>query len=260
MRSTVAATAAIILAMAATTASAGVVISQDVVDTDNAGKQHKSEQTIMLQGNKEKLILPERAIITDLDAGKMYVLIPTAKRAAELPFPPPERVAMIMARMGMFVGFQKTTGGGKVAEYDCQNYAGSENVGRMKIDATECVASAAAGAAEFVAFRKGLAVKLKNSTFAPKGDVPDGIPVASTLSIGFIPFAIPDGYPAAQAARIKASEAKARPDVRSVKVTKIQVKDLPADTFAVPAEYKTQVAPKKPAAASKPAAAASPAH
>jgi len=260
MRSTVAATAAIILAMAATTASAGVVISQDVVDTDNAGKHHKSEQTIMLQGNKEKLILPERAIITDLDAGKMYVLIPAAKRAAELPLPPPERVGMIMARMGMFVGYQKTTGGGKVAGYDCQNYAGSENAGKMKIDATACVASAAAGAAEFVAFRKGLFDKLKNYPMAPKGEVPDGIPVASTLTTSFIPFAIPGAFSPDQAAKIKQAEAKVRPEVRSVKVTKIQVKDLPADTFAVPAEYKTQKAPVKPAAASKPAAAASLAH
>jgi len=259
MRSTVAAGAGLLLAIAATTASAGVVISQDVVDTDLAGKQHKSEVTVMLQGNKQKIVLPARAIITDLDAGKVIVLIPGSKGSASFPLPPPPRIAMLLSRFGMFVGYQKASGGGKVAGYECQNYTGSDNEGRLKIDATACVASAAAGAAEYTAFGKGLAAKLKGSHVEIKGDVPDGVPVSSTLTIGSIPPPIPKGFPPEQAAKVKESEAKLKPVLRSAKVTKIEVKDLPADTFMVPADYNAS-APGKPAAGAKPAAAASAAH
>jgi hypothetical protein len=252
MRFTVAATTAIVLALAATTASAGVVISEDVVVTDNTGKQHKSEQTVMLQGNKQKIITPDRVIITDPDAGKIYVLAPAVKKLAQLTLPPVKQIAPILARQGMFVSYQKGSGSGKVAGYDCQNYSGIYNIGRAKLEATECVASAAAGAAEYVAFRKALADKLKGSPQEIKGETPDGIPVSSTFSISAVPFPIPADFPPDQAAKIRESDAKAKPYVTTAKVTKIEVKNLPADTFAVPAEYNQ--------AATSPAAAASPSH
>ena len=263
MRLTVAATAAIVFALAATTASAGIVISQDVEVTDVNGKQHKSEQTVMLQGNKQKTITPERVIITDLDAGKMYVLAPALKKVGQVTLPPTGQIAMIFARTGMFMGYQKSSGGGKEAGYDCQNYIGSEQTGRTKLEGTQCVASAAAGAAEYVAFRKLLASKLKSSTVEIKGEIPDGIPVSSTVSIGIIPFPIPSDFPPDQAAKIKESNAKAKPLTTTIKVTKVEVKSLPPDTFIVPADYKKSAA-AAPAAgapgASKPGAAASPAH
>ena len=252
MRFTVAAATAIVLAIAATTASAGVVISEDVVVTDNNGKQHKSEQTVMLQGGKQKVITPERVIITDPDASKIYVLAPSQKRMAQLILPPVKQVVPVLARTGMFVGYQKGSGGGKVAGYDCQNYTGSDNIGRVKLEATQCVASAAAGAAEYVAFRKAFADKLKGSPQEIKGEVPDGIPVSTTISTSVIPFPIPSTFPPDQAAKIRESDAKAKPYVTATKVTKIEVKNLPADTFAVPAEYNH--------AAASPATAASPSH
>ena len=58
---------------AATTASAGIVISEKLTVTDPNGA-HKSERTVMLQGNKEKVIRPDRQLIFDLDAGKIVVL------------------------------------------------------------------------------------------------------------------------------------------------------------------------------------------
>lgn len=263
MRFTVAATVAIVFAMAATTASAGIVISQDVVVSDVTGQQHKSEQTVMLQGNKQKTIMPDRVIITDLDAGKMYVMAPAIKKVGQVTLPPTGQIAMIFARTGMFMAYQKSSGGGKEAGYDCQNYSGSEDIGRTKLEGTQCIASAAAGAAEYVAFRKLLAGKLKGSMVEIKGEIPDGIPVSSTVSIGIIPFPIPPDFPPDQAAKIKESNAKAKALTTTIKVTKVEVKDLPADTFVVPADYKKSAA-AAPAAgtagASKPGAAASPSH
>ena len=221
MRFTVAATTAI----AVTTAFAGVVISENVVVTDNAGKQRKSEQTVMLQGNKEKVIMPDRVTITDLDAGKMYVTRLAVKKTAQVILPPSKQIATVLAYTGMFASYQKGSGSGKVAGYDCQNYSGIYNIGRAKLEATECVASAAAGAAEYVAFQKALADKLKGSPQEIKGETPDGIPVSSTLSISAVPFPIPADFPPDQAAKIKESDAKAKPYVTSVKVTKIEVKN-----------------------------------
>ena len=263
MRSTVAATIALILALAATTASAGVVISQDVVVTDNLGQQHKSEQTVMLQGNKQKEVAADRVIITDLDAGKVFVLIAANKTFGEVELPPVSRVAVLLARRDPYVDYKKSAGTDKVAGYDCQNYAGTTNVGRIKIDVTECVASAAAGAKEYAGFRKTLAEKLKNSPLETKGEIPDGIPVSSTVTSSFIPFPIPRGYPPEQAKKIAEADAKAKPEVKSIKVRKIEVKNLPPDTFMVPADYKklvpaNPVAGKSGALKNSGAAAASP--
>ena len=204
MRYTVAATAAIVLALAATTASAGIIISEDVVVTDQAGKQHKSEQSVMLQGNKQKVVTPERVIITDLDAGKMVVLIPATKKIGRLPYPPAGVLVPFLARQGEFIDYAKSAGSGKAAGYDCQNYAGTWTAGHLKVDGKECVASAAAGAKEFVAFRKAMADKLKGySHWHLKSEIPDGVPVSSTVSTGIIPPPIPPGFSPAQIAEDK---------------------------------------------------------
>ncbi len=237
MRYTVAATAAIVLALAATTASAGIIISEEVVVTDQAGKQHKSEQSEMLQGNKQKVVTADRVIITDLDAGKIVVLIPASKRFAELPFPPAGVLVPFLARQGAFIDYAKSAGTGKAAGYDCQNYAGIWTAGHLKVEGKECVANAAAGAKEFVAFRKTLADKLKGTRLAIKGEIPDGVPVSTTVSSGIIPPPIPKGFSAAQIAEINKSNARAKPEITNTKVTKIEVKDLPAGEFVAPAEY-----------------------
>jgi len=237
MRYTVAATAAIVIALAATTASAGIIISEEVVVTDQAGKQHKSEQSEMLQGNKQKVVTADRVVITDLDAGKMIVLIPAAKKFAELPYPPAGVLVPFLARQGVFIDYAKSTGTGKAAGYDCENYAGTWKAGHLKIDGKECVANAAAGAKEFVAFRKAMADKLKGTPLELKNEIPDGVPVSSAVSTSIVPAPIPPGFSPAQIAEINKSNAKAKPETRNTKVTKIEVKDLPAGDFAVPAEY-----------------------
>ena len=258
MRFTVAAAAALtLIAMAATTAPAGVVISEDVAVTNQAGEK-KSQQTVMIQGNKQKVITPERVFITDLDAGKLYVLALAKKTYAQLEIPPTGTPATILGADGLFLQFEKGSGTGKEGGYDCQDYAGAQSVGRLKLEATECVASAAPGAQEFVAFKKALAEKLKTSPLASKGEVPDGIPMSSTLTVSFIPFPIPNGFSPEQAAKIKETDAKRKPSIKKTKVTKIEVKDLPAATFVVPADFsrpKTPPIPRLPV----PSAGASPA-
>jgi hypothetical protein len=246
MRSKVAATAALAFALAATTASAGVVISQDLVVNNQAGET-KGEQTVMLQGNKQKVISPGGETITDLDAGKMYLINPKAKAFAEIVVPPQGVFSHIVARDGVSIDYKKSGGTHKVAGYDCQDYAGSTRFGHNTIGGTECVASDAAGAKEYVEFRKTLAKKLKGTPLASKGEIPDGIPVSSTITTALIPFPIPPGFSPEQAAKIKEVVAKAKPDIRTATVKKIEVKDIAASEFVVPAEYKKQAVQPPPA-------------
>jgi hypothetical protein len=257
MRFRLAAAIALAVAFAATTASAGVVISEDVVVSNQSGT-HKSEQTVMLQGNKRKVITKDRIVLTDLDIGRMVVMVPGTKKAGDVPFPPKGVVLVMLAKQGMSIEYKKAAGTHKVAGYDCQDYAGSMKVAHQNIEATECVASAAAGAQEYVAFTKAMAAKLKGSPLAIKGEIPDGIPVSSTVSVSFIPFPLPKHFPPDLTAKYKADLAKQKPEVTRTTVTKIEVKDIAADEFVVPAQYlkPSPVPTAKPGAASSPAAAA----
>jgi hypothetical protein len=252
------------VAMAATTASAGVVISQDVIISNQAGTK-KTEQTVMLQGNKRKVITSDRIFITDLDVGRLFVLIPATKKGGDIPFPPTGPMLTYVAEQGVSIEYKKGTGTGKVAGYDCQDYAGSQRLARLQLEGTECVASAAAGANEYVAFTKAMNAKLKRTPIEPKGEVPDGIPVSSTISVSFVPYPVPKNFPPDMAAKYKADLAKQKPQVTRTVVKKIQVKDIAANEFAVPAEYlKASPSPTgAPGAAASPsakAAASPPSH
>lgn len=253
MRSKVAAAIALSVAMAATTASAGVVISQDVVTSDQAGTK-KSAQTVIVQGNKRKVITKDRIFITDLDIGRMFVLVPAKKLAGDVSFPPTGFMLTYLGQQGVSLEYKKATGTGKAAGYDCQDYAASQRIGRMQLDGTECVASAAPGAPEYVAFTKAMNAKLKGTPIQPKGDVPDGIPVSSTVTVSLIPYPVPKKFPPDLAAKYKADLAKQKPQVTRTTITKIQVKDVAADEFAIPAQYLKP----SPTPSGTPGAAASP--
>jgi hypothetical protein len=240
MKSKVAAAIAIAFALAATTASAGVVISQERV-VSNQGKVSKSEQTVMVQGNKRKVVTPERTVITDLDAGKVYFLNPKSKKYAQSPFPPKGLPAAIMVQEGLSFGFEKGAATHKVAGYECQDYSGSIPFAFTKLDTTQCVASDAPGAKEYTDFLKAIGEKIKGTRLAPKGGViPDGVPVLITTSAEPHTFNPRRGVPPEQVKRIQDELAKHPPAVFTTTASKIEVKDLPADTFVVPADYSEQ--------------------
>ena len=253
MRFNVAAAIALMLATAATTASAGVVISENVVLTNQAGTQ-KGEQTVMIQGNKRKVITKDRIIITDLDIGRIFLLTPATKRGGDVAFPPTAVMLTVMAKDGVSLDYKKAAGTSKVAGYDCQNYAASQTLARLHLEGAQCVASAAAGAQEYVAFTKAMNAKLKGTPLQPKGEVVEGIPVSSTVSSSIIPYPVPKNFPPDLAAKYKADLAKQKPQVTHITVTKIQVKDIAASEFELPAEYRKATPTATPSAAASPAA------
>jgi hypothetical protein len=237
MKFTVAAAAVIALALAATTASAGVVITEKV-DLDHQGVKSKTKQTVMIQGHKKKVITDEDETVTDLDARTMYIIKPKYKEFFKVDLPPTGVYAMKMVWDGATVGLSKATEAPhKVAGYSCQDYAGTAHIVRFDLSVIKCVASDAPGAQEFVEFQKAQAEKFKGTILAPKGEIPDGIPVASITKQVQPVWNPPPSVPPQVAANIRASAAAFKPIIRGISVTKIEVKDLPTDTFAVPAGY-----------------------
>jgi Domain of unknown function (DUF4412) len=242
MKSTVAAAAAIVLALAATTASAGVVINQEVTQPLQPNVP-KIEQTVMIQGHKQKTITGDRQFIIDLDAGKAYFIMPKKKSYMQMPFPPATGMQRMIARNELPIGVKKSTRTDNVAGYPCTDYAGDVPIVQSTIKITQCVASDAPGAKEYVAYQKALADKLKGTVMANKDEVPDGIPVL-TINARFVnKFTPSPKMPPELAAKMVAAMAKVKPFVTHTTVTKIEVKDLPADTFVVPAEYSSTHAP-----------------
>ena len=215
MRKLTALAAGMTLAMTAMPAAAGVVITQKQHVTSGTNTRD-TEQTISVQGNKQKMVTERHTIITDLDAGKMYVLDPKAKSYFEIEFPPKGQMATMMAAStNAAMNFKR---------------AGDYTV-------KECFSTSAPGAAEFQAFEKNMADKLKNSgTPTGNGEMPGGVPLAldSTMKMGKVNI---PGMAADQAAKINEMMAKRPPVTTSTVVEKIESKRLAEADFAVPTDY-----------------------
>jgi hypothetical protein len=237
MRKLTALVAGMTLAMAALPAAAGVVITQKQHVTSGTNARD-SEQTISVQGNKQKMVTERHTIITDLDNGKMYVLDPKAKTYFEIEFPPQgQMAAMMAASTNAAMNFKRAGTTRDVAGYKCSDYDGGGHMMAGDYTIKECFSTTAPGAEEFAAFEKNMADKLKTATTtAAHGEIPRGVPLAldSTMKMGKvnIPGMAPD-----QAAKINEMMAKRPPVMTSTVVEKIESKKLADADFTVPSDY-----------------------
>jgi Domain of unknown function (DUF4412) len=211
-------------------ARAGVVVTQQQIANGQFGER-KTEQTIMIQGNKQKMITGERQIITDLDNNVMYLIDPSKSSYFQLPFPPTGPMAQAVAHAAGAMDFKKGTTTRKVLGYSCTDYSGKGQSMSGDYTVTECFSTSAPGAKEFNAFQKAMAAKLKS--VVPETNTPDGIPLASDSTINMNTMKIPNLSPE-QAQRLQQQLAKMKPVTTKTEVTKLEAKDLPADTFALP--------------------------
>ena len=122
------------------------------------------------------------------------------------------------------------------------------------------MANNAPGAKEYVEFQRAMAQKLKGSPLEETGEVPDGIPVNSITSVTQIAFTPTGGVPPEMLAKIQADNDK-HPTVTFTNLSKIEVKDIAAAEFTVPADFKKQEMPHlsvkpPPGAAAAPSPAA----
>jgi hypothetical protein len=259
------------LAMTALPAAAGVVITQKQHVTSGTNARD-SVQTISVQGNKQKMVTERHTIITDLDAGKMYVLDPTAKSYFQIDFPPQGQMATMMAAStNGAMNFKKAGTTREIAGYKCADYNGGGHMMAGDYTVKECFSSSAPGAQEFAAFEKNMADKLKSTgTPTGNGEIPGGVPLAldSTMKMGKVNI---PGMAPEQAAKINEMMAKRPPVTTSTMVEKIETKKLADSDFAIPSGYTQRELPgpgtmtmkpgamKMPPPAGAPNAGASPA-
>jgi len=255
MRKLTALVAGMTLAMSALPAAAGVVIMQKVHSSSGTNTRD-SEQTISVQGNKEKVVRERNTIITDLDKGMIYVLQPDAKTYFEMEFPPKgPMAAMMAASQDAAMNFKKAGSTREIAGFKCTDYDGGGHIMAGDYTVKECFSTTAPGADEFAAFEKNMAGKLTSSgTAAGNGKVPGGVPLAMDATTKMGTGALPPGLPPEQAAKIREMIAKRPPVVVNQMVEKIELKKLADSDFAVPSDYTKKELPAPGSMMMKPGA------
>lgn len=237
-------------------ALAGVVIDEQVTNSQSGGKALTETRQLLVQGHKEKVIDERHVVIIDLDKGLMTLIDPGQKAFAQLPFPPRGMMAMNSGHP-LNLNFKKTGKRSKVLGYSCSEYKGSGKSMMAAVTTQGCFSDSAPGAAEFSEFTKEMATRLK-AVQAMAGAMPDGIPLmmVSTRTMNS-DFSVP-GMSAQQAAKLKQMMAKQGPRVTTTKVIKIASRKLADDTFEVPAGYQRRGAGPSPAAPHPPAESGAP--
>lgn len=215
-------------ASAFTSASAGVVISQ--TQTIVSGQpQEARQETLMIEGNKQKTILPgDREIITDLDKGTMDLIDSKQKMYFERPFPIPGMMSAGLGGPAMHASqFKKTGNTRSVAGYKCDDYNGAGKFPMGEFTVVYCVSSTAPGAAAYSKFQKTMMSKLKDTPFALPSNTPDGIPLVQDVTT-----------------KVTLPQFADRPPmVSKTEVTKVQEQKIAASEFEVPAGFTKRVGP-----------------
>lgn len=229
--------AALVLSALASPVIGGVVMTQQIV-TSSGSNSSTDDRTIMIQGNKQKVVMRGQTIVLDLDGGKMILLNPATKTYTELPFPPQGQMASMMQNMGSVnLNFKKTGSSRTVSGYKCQDYDSSGKSPMGEFSAKGCFSSQAPGAADYSAFTHSLAKKFEDVGMAKtSGSQPDGVPIEMETSTKLTNFNIP-GMPPEQAERLKAMMANRPPTTSKSTTTSVKSEDLAADTFSIPADY-----------------------
>ncbi len=240
MKTFAAAFAALVILAGSGAAHAGVVVTEQEIIDQGTGQPVTHSRTVMIQGNKQKMVTDRAQVVTDLDRGTMYLMNPAKKQYVEMPFPPTGPMAQMMTQRMSTLSFKKTGGKKTVAGFACQEYTGAGSMMGNEYTVTGCFSTRAPGARDFDTFQKTMAAKVKGTAMAMQGDVPDGVPLQldSTTKITNFPGMSPD-----QAAKLKQMFANRPPVVSKTTVTQIASKDLPADTFTVPADFSKQEMP-----------------
>jgi len=229
-----------VVALAFSTASAGVVVTrtESVVSGQIGPKQEPHETTTMIEGNKEKMIMPGgRAVIVDLDKSTMQVVDPAKKTYLEMPFPPKGMMGQSIGGPAFHVSdFTKSGKTRTIAGLPCDDYKGTGQLPMGHFSTDYCVSTKAPGAAEFSAFQKNMLAKLKDSQPGLPTSVPDGIPLAEDTSTQMVIMNFGNLSPE-MAQKLKAQLANRPPMVTKSEVTKVEEKKIDAGEFTIPADY-----------------------
>ena len=216
---------------------AGVVLTQQITTT-TGDNSTTDQRTVMVQDNRQKVVMRDQVIVLDLDAGKMILMNPAAHNYTELPFPPHGQMAAMMQSMGgVNLDFKKTGAIRTLSGYQCQEYNSMASSAMGEFSAKGCFSADAPGAAAYGAFTKALAKKFEDAGMAKtSGNQPDGVPLELDTTTRLTNFNIP-GMPPEQAEKLRQMMANRPPTTTKSVTTSIKTADLSTDTFAVPAGY-----------------------
>jgi hypothetical protein len=228
----------------ATIAGAGVVVDeQQIIDQPNGNKATRA-RTVMIQGDKQKSIIDNgnRSVITDLGKGTMTIVDGIHKTYIEFPFPPPGGgTAAMQGGISPTINFKKTGVHDKIIGYSCDEYSGAGTVGGNLVSILGCFSDSAPGATDYSNFQREMADKVKGTTMANMGQIPQGVPLRLkiTTTLSNIPTA---GMSPEQASKLNQMLANHQ-FVTNTMVSNISTKSLPADSFQPPSGYQRQQPP-----------------
>ena len=142
---------------------AGVVMTQQIV-TNSGSNSFTDDRTIMVQGNKQKVVMHGQTIVLDLDGGRMLLIDPASKTYTTLPFPPRGPMASMMQNIGgVDLDFKKTGGSQTLSGYKCQEYSSNGKSMMGEFSAKGCFSPDAPGAAQYVAFHQSDGEKIRDA-------------------------------------------------------------------------------------------------
>jgi len=240
----VAAALATVLAIGAfaVAASAGVVVEEQ--ETINRGDAPTTRnRTIMIEGNKQKIITDQDQMVTDLDKNVMLLINPARKTYAQMPFPP--HYPNGMSKTMKSVEFKKMDSSRVVDGYKCQDYSGTSHIMGTESKIVECFAKGAPGAKDFAAFQRVMNAKLTAAGEAGMArEIPTGVPMASETTTNMAGLTIP-GMPPDQAKKFAQMMANRPPIVTKSVVMKISSKSIADSEFVPPPGYTQQAVPSR---------------
>jgi len=225
-------------------ASAGVVVDEKQIIDQPDGNKVTRTRTVMIEGDKQKSIIDNgnRTVITDLGKGTMMMVDGTRKTYVEFPFPPQGGgMAAMQGVVSPTISFKKTGGHDKIIGYSCDEYSGAGTVGGNSVSMLGCFSDSAPGATDYSNFQREMADKVKGTTMANMGRIPQGVPLRLTITttLGNLPTA---GMSPEQANKLSQMLAH-RQFVTNTTVSKISTESLPADSFQAPSGYQKQQPP-----------------
>ena len=223
-----------LVAALATSAGAGVVMTQETTKPDRSGGSKTETHTTTIDGNRMKTVTPEITMIMDLDKGTMTIVNPTAKTYSEMP----------LANFGAFMaaglsGEFKPTGKKKtIAGFPCEEYK-HDFKAFGDVSSVSCVSKDAPGAKEASAFYRSMAKKMAKDA---KNVPPDGVVLSEESTMKPMMPEMPSLPPETQK-KLRESQAKQPPITTKTVVTAIKSESVAAEAWAVPKDYTSQPTP-----------------
>lgn len=227
--------AGVLLTLGSSAAWGGMVMTE-TESTVGGATPRTSQRTVMIEGNREKMITDRNQIITDLDKGVIYIINPAEKTYLEMPFPPQGPMKSMIGGPAMHTNFTKTGKSRTVAGYKCEEYTGTGKFMMGDFSLVSCVSPSAPGAKDFAKFEKTMMAKLKGSSLALPSNLPDGVPLAQDTTTKMTGMNMPNLPPEA-AAQLKQQFANRPPIVTKSEVTKIATQKIADNEFQVPAGF-----------------------